>query len=62
MAQPETARTIELLAILSQHANFSVGCYCQDEAHCHRAILRELLRDRGALFVPSASTAKGPAS
>jgi uncharacterized protein YeaO (DUF488 family) len=48
MKQPENARTIELLAALSQHADFSVGCYCQSEARCHRSILRELLQDAGA--------------
>jgi uncharacterized protein YeaO (DUF488 family) len=48
MKQPENARTIELLAALSQHANFSVGCYCENEACCHRSILRALLRDAGA--------------
>jgi uncharacterized protein YeaO (DUF488 family) len=49
MAQPATARSIALLARLSQHANFSVGCYCEDESHCHRSVLRELLRDAGAI-------------
>ena len=48
MKQPENARTIELLAALSQHADFSVGCYCENEARCHRSILRELLEDAGA--------------
>lgn len=48
MKQPENARTIELLAALSQHANFSVGCYCENEARCHRSILRELLGEAGA--------------
>ena len=48
MATPENSRTIELLATLSQQSNFSVGCYCEDEAHCHRSILRELLVERGA--------------
>ena len=48
MATPENARTIELLAALSQHANLSVGCYCEDESHCHRSVLRELLKSRGA--------------
>ena len=48
MAVPENARTIELLARLSHQTNFSIGCYCADEAHCHRSILRELLRDKGA--------------
>jgi len=48
MRQPDAARTIELLAKLSRHSNFSVGCYCQDESHCHRSILRDLLMESGA--------------
>ena len=48
MAAPEANRTLDLLAALSQHANFSVGCYCEDESHCHRSILRQLLVERGA--------------
>src|ERR1700740_609046 len=48
MQQTENARTIELLAALSQHADFSVGCYCENEARCHRSILRALLTDAGA--------------
>ena len=48
MAQPEAARTIEVLALLSKHANFSVGCYCEDESRCHRSLLRELLSAAGA--------------
>lgn len=48
MAAPETARTIDLLAALSRHTNFSVGCYCENEAHCHRSVLRELLVEKGA--------------
>jgi uncharacterized protein YeaO (DUF488 family) len=51
MASPENARTIELLARLSKDTNFSVGCYCENEAHCHRSILRELLREKEASFV-----------
>ena len=48
MSRPENGRTLDLLAALSHHANFSVGCYCEDEAHCHRSLLRELLLERGA--------------
>jgi uncharacterized protein YeaO (DUF488 family) len=48
MAKPENRRVIELLAALSHHADFSVGCYCADESHCHRAILRKLLAQDGA--------------
>jgi uncharacterized protein YeaO (DUF488 family) len=53
MATPENSRTIELLAALSQHAKFSVGCYCADESHCHRSVLRELLEQAGARFTSS---------
>ena len=48
MAQPEAARTIGMLALLSRSADFSVGCYCEDEARCHRSLLRELLAEAGA--------------
>jgi uncharacterized protein YeaO (DUF488 family) len=48
MAVPANARTIEMLAALSHQTNFSVGCYCEDEAHCHRSVLRALLIEKGA--------------
>jgi len=48
MATTEASRTLDVLAALSRHANFSVGCYCEDESRCHRSILRELLVERGA--------------
>jgi len=48
MATSENARTIELLAKLSHQTNFSVGCYCENEAHCHRSVLRALLVEKGA--------------
>ena len=48
MATPENSRSLDLLAALSHQANFSVGCYCEDEAHCHRSVLRALLVERGA--------------
>ncbi len=51
MALPEASRTLGLLAALSKHSNFSVGCYCDDEAHCHRATLRALLTEKGATLI-----------
>lgn len=48
MAQPDASRTIDLLAALSHRTDLSVGCYCEDEARCHRSVLRELLATRGA--------------
>ncbi|TAK99585.1 MAG: DUF488 family protein, partial [Aquabacterium sp.] len=50
MKEPEPSRTIELLAALSANANFSMGCYCENEARCHRTILKHLLDEAGARF------------
>lgn len=51
MAAPESSRAIDLLAALSHHADFSVGCYCEDERRCHRSVLRQLLLERGAKVI-----------
>ena len=48
MRQPNCVRLLHLLALMSQRADFSVGCYCAEESHCHRSILRELLIEQGA--------------
>ena len=48
MAGPEASHNLELLAALSHQTAFSVGCYCEDVAHCHRSVLRALLLERGA--------------
>lgn len=48
MNRPDASRVLDALAALSHSANFSVGCYCDDETHCHRSLLRELLARRGA--------------
>jgi len=53
MATPQAGRTIELLALLSRTGDFSVGCYCEDEARCHRSVLRELLVAKGAALAPA---------
>lgn len=55
MAAPDASHAIELPAKLSHHSDFSVGCYCEDESHCHRSILRELLKGKGAKFATCAS-------
>jgi uncharacterized protein YeaO (DUF488 family) len=48
MKRPEASQALDLLAALSRRADFSVGCYCEDESRCHRSLLRALLRERGA--------------
>ena len=48
MKSPENRALLDTLAALSRTADFSVGCYCEDESRCHRSVLRELLAERGA--------------
>jgi uncharacterized protein YeaO (DUF488 family) len=48
MAAPTASRTLDLLAALSHETDFSIGCYCENEERCHRSVLHQLLKDRGA--------------
>ena len=48
MAEPEAARQLDFLAALSHRTDLSLGCYCEQEARCHRSVLRRLLEERGA--------------
>ncbi|MFN3743988.1 MAG: DUF488 domain-containing protein [Hyphomicrobiaceae bacterium] len=51
MKAPSASRVLDLLAALSNESNFSVGCYCTNEARCHRSVLRALLREHGAKLI-----------
>ena len=51
MSIPDRSRELDVLAALSHHANLSLGCYCENEARCHRSVLRELLVERRAEVV-----------
>lgn len=51
MGEPAAQRQIALLAALSARADFSIGCYCEDESRCHRSLLRDLLLEHGAKIV-----------
>ena len=59
MARPEARRVLDALAALSHDANFSVGCYCEDEARCHRRLLGRILAKHGARVHSPRSTAAG---
>jgi uncharacterized protein YeaO (DUF488 family) len=52
LKQPGVSRLLDLFAALSHQTNVSMGCYCEDEARCHRSILRQALRERGAVLAP----------
>jgi uncharacterized protein YeaO (DUF488 family) len=47
MATPAASQSLDVLAALTHHASFSVGCYCENPGRCHRSLLRELLVERG---------------
>jgi uncharacterized protein YeaO (DUF488 family) len=50
MARPEPQHLLQLLSVLSHTTDLSVGCYCENEAHCHRSLLREFFAALGARF------------
>jgi uncharacterized protein YeaO (DUF488 family) len=51
MKQPQSQHLLGLLALMSRQTNLAVGCYCADEARCHRSILRELLTAHRAVVL-----------
>jgi uncharacterized protein YeaO (DUF488 family) len=51
MKQPDASHLLDMLAAMSHQAAFAVGCYCENEARCHRSVLRGLLQERGAEVV-----------
>ena len=50
LKRPEAGHLLELLAALSRRTDLSVGCYCEEEARCHRSVLKEVLREHGAVL------------
>ena len=48
MKHPGASRLLTFLAALSHSTNFPVGCYCAEEARCHRSVLKVLLLEHGA--------------
>jgi uncharacterized protein YeaO (DUF488 family) len=58
MSKPTARRALDLLAALSHNADFSLGCYCDDESRCHRSVLRKLLADRGALIASALKSSR----
>ena len=50
LSSPDNQKLLDLLAVFSKGTDFSIGCYCEDEAACHRSILRKVLARRGAVI------------
>jgi uncharacterized protein YeaO (DUF488 family) len=51
MLEPAAQHLVALLASVSSQTDFSVGCYCEGESHCHRSLLKKLLVEQGAQIV-----------
>ena len=43
LAAPEARRLVELLAAAARRTPIAIGCYCEDEARCHRSVLRRVI-------------------
>jgi uncharacterized protein YeaO (DUF488 family) len=50
MGHGDAEKVLDTLAALSASTHFAIGCYCEDEARCHRGVLRQLLAERGAVI------------
>jgi uncharacterized protein YeaO (DUF488 family) len=48
MAQTDSHQTLLLLAHLARETPVSIGCYCEDESHCHRSLLFKLIKQAAA--------------
>jgi uncharacterized protein YeaO (DUF488 family) len=47
MQKPAARACLALLAEIGKRTRIAIGCYCADEQHCHRSVLRELIVDAG---------------
>jgi uncharacterized protein YeaO (DUF488 family) len=47
LEKPEARHVIHLLAAVATQTPLAVGCYCDDESHCHRSVLRAVIGEAG---------------
>jgi uncharacterized protein YeaO (DUF488 family) len=52
MRQPAARANIALLAAIARETPLAIGCYCEDESHCHRTSLLRLIGGRGGEGLP----------
>ena len=45
LGNPDSRHTLQLMAALAQRTPITIGCYCADESHCHRSLLKQLIRE-----------------
>ena len=48
MSATDARQAIQLLAEMAKRTPIAVGCYCEDEARCHRTALEGLIREAGS--------------
>lgn len=62
MKSAECKQVIDLLASISWTMHFSIGCFCEDESHCHRSLLLPLITSRRKVLVPTKTATEAFAS
>lgn len=55
MKRAEASGVVRLLAAVARVTPVMVGCFCEDENHCHRSILRQLIEEAEAGLPPLSS-------
>ena len=45
MKSADSRHVIDMLAGFSTLTAFSLGCFCEDETHCHHSLLQKLIAD-----------------
>jgi uncharacterized protein YeaO (DUF488 family) len=46
-ASAEKREALKMVALLARRTDVSIGCYCADESHCHRSVLKKLIEGAG---------------
>lgn len=52
MKNPASRQAMRLLAAVAQTQRVNLGCFCVDEACCHRSVLRDLINAEAANLPP----------
>jgi uncharacterized protein YeaO (DUF488 family) len=46
----EKREALKLVALMARRGEVSLGCYCADEARCHRSLLKALVEEAAAVL------------
>jgi uncharacterized protein YeaO (DUF488 family) len=55
LGNTDARQTLQLVAQLAQRTPLAIGCYCADEQHCHRSLLKRLIEQAAEPTTPSSA-------